>query len=241
MKILLADDEPLARSRLNRLLAEIPEADLVGEVSNGLELVSQARALEPDVVLLDIHMPGLDGLQAAHELKSLPLPPAVVFVTAYSEHALSAFDTAASGYLLKPVRREQLAEVLRQCRRPRRAQITDPGSRAQSGHLLLRRGQRQYRIAADSIRCCLADQKLTRIIHDAGEDLSELSLQELERQLGEGFLRVHRSALVAVKHIRGLSGGSANTRLQLAGYKADLPVSRRRLPAVRRLLQGRNA
>lgn len=238
MKVLLADDEPLARDRLRRLLAEIDDVELAGEASHGEELLALVKKAEPDVVLLDIHMPGLDGLQTAQQLKSLPLPPAVIFITAYSEHALSAFDTAASGYLLKPVRQEQLAQALVQCQRSHRAQLQPAQEEGSPIHLMLRRGQRQLRIPADSIICCLADQKLTRIVHEQGEDLSELSLQELETLLGNAFIRVHRSALVAKAQIRGLEGQGIRLRLKLADYDEPIAVSRRRAAPLRAELRG---
>jgi two-component system response regulator AlgR len=122
LRLLIVDDEPPARERLRQLCAGIPDILVVGEAGNGREALKQAGLLAPEVVLLDVRMPGMDGLEAARELAQLPLPPAIIFVTAYEQHALEAFDTAASAYLLKPVRREKLAAALARAQRPTLAQ-----------------------------------------------------------------------------------------------------------------------
>jgi two-component system response regulator AlgR len=239
MKIILADDEPLARDRLRRLLTELSDYELIAEAGNGADLLTLVARLKPDVVLLDIHMPGTDGLQVARELAQLAVPPTVIFTTAHSEHALSAFDTAAA-YLLKPIRREDLANALQRAQQPSRAQIASLQAASLSTgktSLLLSTGRSQLRIPASQIICCLADQKLTLVIHRQGEGWCDESLQELESRLGNGFLRVHRSALVAIAYIQGIAGSGAKMRLALNHCSIDVPVSRRRLPALRSLLR----
>jgi len=123
MRVLIVDDEPPARDRLRRLLEELPDTECVGEAGTGEQALELARQAQPDVVLLDIRMPGMGGLEAARHLAALPEPPAVIFTTAYEQHALEAFDAEASGYLLKPIRRERLAAALERAQRPSRAQL----------------------------------------------------------------------------------------------------------------------
>ena len=123
MRVLIVDDEPPARARLAALLAELPGFDVVGEAGDGQSAVEAAMAHDPDIVLLDIRMPGMDGIEAARHLAGLPQPPAVIFTTAYDRYALEAFETQAVGYLLKPVRQQRLTEALEKAGRLTRAQL----------------------------------------------------------------------------------------------------------------------
>jgi two-component system response regulator AlgR len=123
MKVLIVDDEQPARERLVRLLAEINGYEVAGEAANGPEAIERYNALKPEIVLLDIRMPGMDGLETARHLMDDETPPAIIFTTAYGDHALEAFDTHAVGYLLKPVRTERLAEALDASRRSNRSQL----------------------------------------------------------------------------------------------------------------------
>ena len=116
LRVLVVDDEPLARERLTHLVEDLPDVELAGTAGTGEEALMLAGSLRPDVILLDIRMPGMGGLEAAHHLARLPEPPAVIFTTAYDEHALAAFDAQAAGYLLKPVRLEKLQEALARAR-----------------------------------------------------------------------------------------------------------------------------
>ncbi|MGB1580842.1 MAG: LytR/AlgR family response regulator transcription factor [Nevskiales bacterium] len=241
MKVVIADDEALARERLKRLLGELG-CQLAGEAKNGAALLELVEQAQPDVALLDIHMPGMDGLQVARALAAMPLPPAVIFTTAHSQHALSAINTAASAYLLKPIRREDLAEALQKASQPRRAQL---GQLSGAGNpddfkIAVSSGRGQQRISSLQIICCLADQKLTRIVHSQGEGLCDEALSQLEAKLGDNFLRVHRAALVAKVRISHLESGDDGAYLHLQGYEPGVPVSRRQLPAVRRLLRRRD-
>jgi two-component system response regulator AlgR len=180
LRVLVVDDEPPARERLKQLLAELPDTELAGEAGSGEEALAVAAEARPDVVLLDIRMPGMGGLEAARHLASLTDPPAVVFTTAYEQHALEAFDAQASGYLLKPIRRERLASALERLRRPTRAQrtvTTEPG-KART-HVTARVRDQLKLIPVRDVLCFVAEQKYTTVRHVAGEDLIEDSLRSM--------------------------------------------------------------
>jgi two-component system, LytTR family, response regulator AlgR len=243
MRIVIVDDEPLARERLRRLLLDLPGYEVVGEADNGesaLELIERER---PDVVLLDIRMGGADGLQVARRLGQQSLPPAVIFTTAHAEHALSAFDAAAQGYLMKPIRREKLAEALQRARRPSRAVSLErfaAAERPQRAFVVASTREGIKRIPAEDILYFMADQKYTTVYHLHGEVLIEESLNKLEEDFAAWFLRVHRKALVATRFITGLERGKQGDEemhwLKLRHVSALIPVSRRRLAEVRRFL-----
>ena len=239
LRVLVVDDEPPARERLKQLLAELPDTELAGEAGSGEEALAVAAETRPDVVLLDIRMPGMGGLEAARHLASLTDPPAVVFTTAYEQHALEAFTVQASGYLLKPIRRERLASALERLRRPTRAQrtvTTDPG-KART-HVTARVRDQLKLIPVRDVLCFVAEQKYTTVRHVAGEDLIEDSLRSLERDFPDEFIRVHRNALVAIEKIESLdreSDGRYAVRLRHGG--GTLQVSRRLAAEVLRRLR----
>lgn len=241
MNVMIVDDEPLARERLRRMIESFPGHTVVGEASEGRSAIERVAELAPDAVLLDVHMPGIDGLRVARELAGTELPPAVIFVTAHSEHALSAHNSQADGYLLKPVRREDLAEALARARRPSRAQYAalagQPDGSGPMGYVSARTRDGIERVAIRDILYFWADQKYTSVFHLHGELLIEQSLATLEQSLSDNFMRVHRKALVARAHVTGLkynSDGSASLTLRHIG--TAVPVSRRRLAEVRALL-----
>jgi len=238
-RVLIVDDEPPARERLKQLLAELPDTELAGEAGSGEEALAVAAEARPDVVLLDIRMPGMGGLEAARHLASLTDPPAVVFTTAYEQHALEAFDAQASGYLLKPIRRERLASALERLRRPTRAQrtvTTEPG-KART-HVTARVRDQLKLIPVRDVLCFVAEQKYTTVRHVAGEDLIEDSLRSLEQEFPGEFVRVHRNALVAIAQIESLdreTDGRYAVRLRHGG--GTLRVSRRLAAEVLRRLR----
>lgn len=239
MRILIVDDEPLARQRLRDLLAKVDGAELVAEAENGRDACEQAAALSPDVVLLDIAMPLMDGLEAARHLSEMSHPPAVIFCTAYDEHALAAFDAGAVDYLLKPVRGERLREALGRARRlgpPGLAALAEAeGAPRQRTHLCARLRGSMRLIPIEEIRYLQADEKYVVIHHAHGEDLIEDSLRALEDEFGERFLRIHRNCLVAADEIVELRRGSdGHTRARLRNTAELLDVSRRCLPGLRR-------
>jgi len=241
IRVLVVDDEPLARRRLVRLLGELPDCSVAGEAGNGREAVHAAERLQPDVVLLDIRMPGMDGLEAARHLDGLTVPPAVVFTTAYEEHALDAFERNAVAYLLKPIRRERLAEALVRCQRVNRAQLStlEPGSAVQARtHLCARRAGDLVMVPIDDVLFFKADQKYVRVRYRDGEVLIEESLKALQDEFGETFVRIHRGALLRRTALRELVHDTAGVlRVVIDGSDERLEVSRRHAAALRALLR----
>jgi two-component system response regulator AlgR len=241
MRVLIVDDEALARERLRHLLQEIgPPYEVVGEAGSGEEALHKAAHLEADLVLMDIRMPGMDGLQAATRLTERETPPAVIFTTAYDEHALQAFEGNAVDYLLKPVRRERLQKALEKAHTLTRVQLQALQSAQESpedyicAHV---RGGIQ-RIPVDEIIYFQADQKYVCAHHQGGEVLLEASLKSLESQYGDRFLRIHRNALVARSHLIGLEKQPDGESLAcLKGTDVRLQISRRHLPGVRQWLK----
>lgn len=236
MKLLLVDDETPARQRLSALLAEIGDCTVVGEAGNGREAVEQVAALQPDAVLMDIAMPVMDGLEAARHLALLPQPPAVVFCTAYDEHALQAFEAAALDYLVKPVRRDRLQQAIERVRRYRGEPRTLPAGGRRS-HISARLRGSLRLIPVEEIHYLQAEEKYVVVHHARGEDLIEESLKSLEQEFADRFLRIHRNCLVAageIVELRRLPDGHVLARLR---HGAELEVSRRCLPALRERLK----
>ena len=242
MKVLIADDEPMARERLRALLAEHPDLRLVAEAADGNTALDACAEHTPDIVLLDIAMPGLDGLEAARHLADFEPRPAVVFCTAYDEHALSAFDAAAVDYLVKPVRRERLAAALDRARTfvagrtPKSAEPVVAGKRRT--HLCARLRGSLRLIAIEDIRYLHAEEKYVVVYHARGEDLIEESLKSLETEFAERFIRIHRNCLVArdeLVELRRAADGRIEAMLR-HGEK-PLEVSRRCVPHLRELVR----
>lgn len=242
MKILIVDDEAPARSRLTTLIAAVGGHEVVGEAASGEEALATCEHNESEVVLLDIRMPGMDGLEAAARLSRLPRCPAVIFVTAYGDHALEAFEAAAVDYLVKPVRRDRLAAALTRAQRLNRAQLqalqgADPDNGARA-HILCRRRAGVELVPVDGVRYFLADHKYVTVRHNGGEDLIEDSLRKLETEFGDRFVRIHRRALVARDRLVGVEKGSdGRVYAVLADSDDRLEISRRHLPRVRSLLR----
>lgn len=231
LKVLIVDDEPPARERLRRLLSEIPEVAVVGEAVSGAEALALTHDLSPDIVLLDVRMPGMDGLEAARHLNVLEEPPTVIFTTAYDQYAVEAFEAHAVGYLLKPVRKEQLAAALTRAGRLTRAQLQKlaaAGAEARRTHIAARSREGLKLIPIEEVQYFLADRKYTTVAHVKGEDLIEDSLRLLESEFGAAFVRVHRNALVAVKYLERIErSADGQYFVRLRGCAAPLAVSRR--------------
>lgn len=240
MRILLVDDETLARDRLRRLLEDAEQHEVVGEAANGLQAVSLCEETNPDLVLLDIRMPGMDGLETARHLLQLESPPGVIFCTAYEEHAIQAFDLQAVGYLLKPVRREKLLAALAQSVRLNRAQINALQAQDDSrrSHISARTHKGVSLIPVTDIRFFQADQKYVTVVSPAGEVIVDETLRDLEEEFADLFVRVHRNALVAKNHIEGLNkDGLGQVRVAMRDTDQQIEVSRRHLPAVRKVIK----
>jgi two-component system, LytTR family, response regulator AlgR len=229
LKVLVVDDEPPARERLVSLLAEIEDVEVVGEAASGREALTRTGELAPDVVLLDVRMPGMDGLEAARHLNVLEEPPAVIFTTAFDQYAVEAFETHAVGYLMKPVRPEQLAAALTRAGRLTRAQLQKlAAGEARRSHIAARRREGLRLIPLEEVQYFLADQKYTTVRHVNGEDLIEDSLRLLESEFGQAFVRIHRNTLVAVRYLERIERNAEGQYfMHLRGCATPLPVSRR--------------
>jgi len=242
MRIYIADDEEPARERLKELLEDIAGelvTSIVGEAKHGLEALEALPASGADVVLLDIQMPGMGGLELARHLAGLEHAPAIVFVTAHDRHAVEAFELNALDYLLKPVRAERLAAALR------KAAASGPAGREQ----LARAAQapREYLSVVERSRIVLvpvrdilflrAEQKYVTVRTREREHLIEESLVALEKEFAVPFVRIHRNCLVARAAIRGFErapgADEAHWQVVIDGLADRLPVSRRQWPLVR--------
>ena len=246
MKVLIVDDEEPARERLRQILQDEDEYEVVGEAGNGHDALLLAAKHEPDIVLLDIRMPGLDGIETAHHLNELEHTPAVVFTTAYDEYAVDAFEARAVGYVLKPVRRARLAAALAQASRlastTLRQVAADANLETQRRHVCASVGGSLKLIPVDEIWCFLADQKYVRAEHKNGHDLVDDSLKSLADEFPDRFVRIHRSALIAVDKIESIEktpDGKSRVVLRDGSHVDDkeLIISRRHVAEVRRRLK----
>ncbi|KJV36565.1 LytR/AlgR family response regulator transcription factor [Luteibacter yeojuensis] len=236
MRVLVADDEPLARARLASLLARRSDVELVGSVADGDAALAACASERPDVLLLDIEMPGLSGTAVAAKLAAMPSRPLVVFCTAYEQHALSAFDVGAVDYLLKPVRAERLDEAL-----DRAAARLTPTQPARGAWLRARSGNDEVRIPLADVLLLVAGEKYVTIEHVGGSRLIDDSLRQLEAALGDRVIRLHRNCLVPRERLTGLRTlADGRVLARLAGTESAPEVSRRNLPAVRQLLRSDN-
>jgi len=239
MKILIVDDEPLARSRLQDLLGDIGNHQVVGEASNGRAAIEQAQQLGAEVILLDINMPEMSGLEAAIHLSQMKHAPAVIFTTAYSEHALEAFDANAIDYLLKPIRRSRLEQALNKVQPLQRSQLDKTAADQQTSRSHISAHQRGSikLIPIEDIYYFHSDSKYVAVHHKEGEVLIDDSLKSLEQEFSVHFTRIHRNSLVANSSIEALEKVSDNHfQLRLRGCDKLLEVSRRQLPVVRKLI-----
>ncbi len=246
MKVLIVDDEPLARLRLRSLLDGMPELALhiSAEAANADQALLALSQQAVDVVLLDIGLPGRDGLRLASALKSLPLPPAVVFVTAHAEHALQAFELQALDYLTKPVRRERLLAALQRVRQRQDLLQGKPDAVPEEPVIMVSDRGRVLRLPVREVLYLKAEQKYVTLRTAQHTHVLDDALAELELRLGASFVRIHRNALVAVHAIRALALRDAPGQdaadgwaVQVAALDEWLPVSRRQVAAVRAAME----
>lgn len=241
MRVLVVDDEAPARERLTDLVAGLDGFEIAGEAADGREALEMVERLEPDIVLMDIRMPGIDGVEAARHLASMDSPPAVIFTTAYDEYTLQAFDAAATGYILKPVRRERLEKALRHASRPTRAQLAGlhaDGERSARTNICARIGDRMRLIPIESVIYFRADQKYVSVRHNQGSDLIDESLKDLAREFQSDFCRIHRNALVALDRVESIEKDErGRLAVRLRGCRETLPVSRRHASEFRRRIR----
>lgn len=238
LRLLIVDDEAPARSRLRDMISAVGGWHVAGEAETGEAALALCEELEPDVVLLDIRMPGMDGIEVAARLADAELPPAVVFTTAYDEYAIKAFDANAIGYLLKPVRRERLLRALERAAQVSRWQLRElrSGPAAETDQATIavpeQGGIRQIPLA--SVSAFLADQKYVRMVHAQGESLLDDSLKSLSEQYARDFVRLHRKSLVRVSLIEAFTRAAAgHYEVRLRGWPESLPVSRRHVSTVK--------
>ena len=240
LKVLIVDDEALARSRLRTLLGECsePRADVVGEAANAVQAMELIQRTGCDLVMLDIHMPGVDGMTLAKTLRELAAPPAVVFITAYAEHAVQAFDLEAVDYLTKPVRRERLQQALQKVQRLRSESAVEVGL---PESLIIQERGRSERVALADVIYLKAELKYITVRTADKEHIFDGALSDLEQRYAHLFVRVHRNALVSRRAVRAVEKHNDPVEgegwmVRLDGVDERLAVSRRQLAAVREAL-----
>jgi len=236
VRVLIADDEPLARERLRDLLAAMPGIELVAEAGDGREALHACAEHNPDLVLLDISMPGIDGLETARHLAAFEPRPAVVFCTAFDAHALSAFEAEAIDYLVKPVRPERLAAALERARTfaAGRVHAAEPRHEQHRTHLCARLRGSLRLIPIEDVHYLQAEEKYVVVHHARGEDLIEESLKSLEEEFADRFVRIHRNCLVARHEIIELKrAADGHVQAVLRHGAHPLEVSRRCVAGLR--------
>jgi len=244
LKVFIADDEAPARERLKELLGDIAAqvpTDVAGEAQNGLEALEAVPASGARVLLLDIQMPGMGGLEVARHLAALEQPPTVVFITAHDRHAVEAFELNALDYLLKPVRSERLAAALRRAAGAPAAGREQLARAAQSAreYLSITERNRIVLVPVRDIVFLRAEQKYVTLRTREREHLLEESLIALEKEFAERFVRIHRNCLVSRAAIRGFErageGEESGWEVILDGVTERLPVSRRQWPVLKEI------
>ncbi|MFC1689022.1 LytR/AlgR family response regulator transcription factor [Pseudomonadota bacterium] len=233
LNILIIDDEQPARDRLRRLLHELPRCEVVGEAASSNEALESIRELSPDVLLLDISMPGMDGMSLARVLREGGASPAIIFCTAYQDQALNAFEVEAIDYLVKPVRVERLELSIEKARR-----LLGREDGGEEDHYVRSTvGGKVVLTPLHRVICLVSEDKYTTVTHEKGTTVIDESLTDLEQKFPGFFFRVHRNALVSRKHLRGLERSpEGHTRALLSGTDRKPEVSRRNISALRTLL-----
>ena len=235
IKVLIVDDESLARIRMQRLLAKNLDVEVVGEAKNGIEAVQMAQQYLPDILLMDVRMPEMDGLDAARQIATMSPPPAVIFCTAFEDFALRAFDAKVFAYLLKPIKAAELDAALLRAATNTRAQLNG-AARSNRRHLCSRTHNGLELVAVEQIRLLQADQKYVTAYTAEGEAVLSDTLKDIEEEFSQLFIRVHRSALVARDAIEGLTYAEGHLAVKLRDITIQPIVSRRLEPKLRQLV-----
>ncbi len=238
MNVLIVDDEHLARQRLRKMLSTVSGHTIIGEAETGEDALHKSQQSHPDIILMDIRMPGMDGIEAAFYINKMDNPPAIIFTTAFSDHALEAFETHAVDYLVKPIKQHRLEKALRAAKRINQAQLSqlrDKENPVMRSKICIKiRGALQL-IPVEDILYFKADQKYITIRTDDHEYLIEESLKALEDEFNPLFVRIHRNALVAENAIHRLVKSPAGRCCVCFAYIDDqLEISRRHLPFIRK-------
>ena len=248
LRILVVDDEKPARRDIHRMLAKIEGLEVAGEASDGLDAVKKIKKLRPDLVLLDIQMPGLGGFQVIAKLRSLRDLPSIVFITAYDQYALKAFEVHAVDYLLKPVDEKRLAKAIDRVKRIRGGLEERPDLEpllrtigALPARFAVRKGDALVMTnAEDILYVTLSSGEVLVVTGEFEGTCSARSLEEFEKGLPQGmFVRVHRSYLANLNHIHEIRPWmSGSYRLRMGGADGpDIPLSRARARELRSLLK----
>ena len=234
LKAMIVDDEAPARSELKFLLDELGQTEVVAEAASVREAIEKLKEYPCDVMFLDVNMPEATGLQLAEALQHLKYPPAVVFVTAYSEFALDAFKVNAIDYLVKPVETDRLSQAITRVRE----HVQLHAQAQKSERIPVEKAGKKILISIDKIRFVMARDDYAYLQTDTDRYFSTVSLAQLEKRLdGNGFFRVHRGYLVnlsMVEEIEPVAGGTL--LLTLNGVEEKIPVSRRRVSALKKAL-----
>lgn len=233
LNILIIDDEQPARDRLRRLLGQVPKFEVAGEAASSADALEQIRKLSPDILLLDISMPGMSGMALARVLQEGGASPAIIFCTAYQDQALNAFEVEAVDYLVKPVREERLVKSLEKARRF----LGKEDVHEEDHYVRSTVGGKVVLTPIHRVICMISEDKYTTVIHEKGGTVIDDSLTELEQKYPTLFFRIHRNALVSRKHLRGLERTREGLSLALlSGTDRKPEVSRRKVAALRKLL-----
>ena len=241
MNVLIVDDEQLARQRLRKMLSTTSEHQIIGEAETGEDALRKTQTSQPDVVLMDIRMPGMDGIEAASYINRMDKPPAIIFTTAFSDHALNAFEAHAIDYLLKPIKLNRLEAALEAAKRMNKAQMSqlreDETAGARQKICVKSRGSLEL-IPIEEIIYFKADQKYVTLRTADQEYLIEESLKMLEEEFSQQFIRIHRNALVAQNVLNGLTkNNDGHPCISFTEVDELLEISRRHLPLIRKRLK----
>ncbi len=247
LKTLIVDDEPIARKVLREELELIPDVEVIGEACDGAAALEKIGFAEPDLVLLDLQMPAMGGLDVARQLKHSKHVPFIVIVTAYEQHAVQAFEAGAIDYLLKPVSQERLSQAVERARRvtdrqamERIAQLQEIGGsplEARTRRIVGKIGEEYFLLSASEIYAFQAEGDLVWIVTAKRKYLATQNLKELELRLkNTSFRRIHRNALVNVDHVRKMSALSSQRWLITMNNDQEFVASKRQARMVRELL-----